>query len=872
MRNGRGFSLPTGPKTSNLALIGEALGQEEFFQGAPFVGPSGALLDKSLQQAGLARDEVYVSNVVRCQPPENKLRGASYEREAISHCTSNYLNPELRQLGNLNGLVAIGAVASRTLLDLNFYPNIEHWHGTVNETPLGRVVPTFHPAYLLRGNQKLTGVLIHDLMVAKKVASGLWQPEPIQTIVDPSTQWFHNWVVDTLANPSAWLSVDIETPYKSGRDEGELDDIYDEIIRINFSTNKDIGITVPWTGLYKQAALQLLRGSNPKILWNERFDIPRLVAQGAAIGGRVYDFMLGWHRLQSSLPMSLGFVAPFYSNYGAWKHLSGPKPGEYAALDAAQTLRCAFGIAKDLKDNGLEKAFYEHTVKLDEKVLHPAEKVGLLVDRKRLEEFKEELVTRKTTLDNSIQERVPSNVLKEKIWKRKPADEEAVEVTRKSLTKLCTSCDAVDVSVKHKCKDKSLSPDVVMGEADVVRWVKAEPFNPNSTLDILNYISYKGQTGGKGKKKKTSTPSTDKEALQKLYKSTKDPFYKELLEYRAIDKVLGTYVEGVLKRLDINDRVHASFLHKPSTGRLSCSNPNLQNIISRDAGDEPLAAGFRKAIIAADGCKLVEADFSGIEAVITGRIIGDPTYIRLARLGVHAYLATHLEGKPADLRDTDANLRAIFSEVKRANRGGVYDRAKRCVHGTNYGLTPYGMVNNYPDDFTLATAKATQEMYFRLCPKLKEFHDSVRLRAAKQKFLGGSEHPYGYIHWFWDVLSTDPRTGNLRLGEDSKKVIAFYPQSTAAGVLYEASLELTNEASEHYIGDYFFGETPLRAPIHDSLLAEVPEDKLDDYIEHIRAVMEKPIEALHLPPEWQMGEYLQIGCDIKVGSNWGEMK
>ena len=86
--------------------------------------------------------------------------------------------------------------------------------------------------------------------------------------------------------------------------------------------------------------------------------------------------------------------------------------------------------------------------------------------------------------------------------------------------------------------------------------------------------------------------------------------------------------------------------------------------------------------------KILEADYAGIEAVILGWCMRDPTYIRIAKLGMHAYLASHVLGRPADLAWPDADLAAYFSEIKNSEDGHthlMYDGSKRVVHGNGYG-------------------------------------------------------------------------------------------------------------------------------------------------------------------------------------------
>lgn len=334
-----------------------------------------------------------------------------------------------------------------------------------------------------------------------------------------------------------------------------------------------------------------------------------------------------------------------------------------------------------------------------------------------------------------------------------------------------------------------------------------------------------------------------------------------------------------------------------------------------------LAAGFRDCIVADPGYRLVELDYSGIEAVDTGWLCGDPNQVRLATLGVHAYLTSHLlhaERKLDVLPSmawSDADLTALFSEVKK-KFPEMYDKAKRTVHGTNYGLTTYGMHNNFPEVFaTVKEAEKTLDMYYALCPKLPEYHSRMRDHAYKHGYIGGSyvddytlltsggHHPWGYIHWFYGVMSFRPlnetayrrlqwiaknrmnramhprvaiihnRPFEKVLGEDSKRVIAFPPQSIAAGTLKEAELMLFHPDSPDYIGELADGRTPLIAPIHDSLLLHVPDRIHEWVIMHCAEVMRRPIPTMPLPAEWNMGTHLRVNVAAKVspvGGSWAE--
>jgi hypothetical protein len=136
-------------------------------------------------------------------------------------------------------------------------------------------------------------------------------------------------------------------------------------------------------------------------------------------------------------------------------------------------------------------------------------------------------------------------------------------------------------------------------------------------------------------------------------------------------------------------------------------------------------------------------------------------------------------------------------------------------------------------------------------------------------------------------------------GTDYKACIAYYPQSTAAGILRETMLKLFTPGNLYYIGDCFYGKTPLRSPIHDSLLLEVPKAKLDFVLENVYNAMTHPVIQQPCPDEWGIGEYLtkkqldelekhdlltqpreimektrylNIGVEAEMGTNWGSMK
>ena len=109
----------------------------------------------------------------------------------------------------------------------------------------------------------------------------------------------------------------------------------------------------------------------------------------------------------------------------------------------------------------------------------------------------------------------------------------------------------------------------------------------------------------------------------------------------------------------------------------------------------------------------------------------------------------------------------------------------------------------------------------------------------------------------------------IKDGEDAKRTIALYPQSTSSGVLKRSARALFGRRDHpSYIGDAYFGRTPLRAPIHDSFLLEVPHRSWDRVIEKVAREMLRPVIEQPLPAAWGMGSHLSIGVEAKAGANW----
>lgn len=283
-----------------------------------------------------------------------------------------------------------------------------------------------------------------------------------------------------------------------------------------------------------------------------------------------------------------------------------------------------------------------------------------------------------------------------------------------------------------------------------------------------------------------------------------------------------------------------------------------------------------------------ERDFSAIEAVLVGYFAGSPRYIRFAKLGVHAFLASHIVARPADLAWSDADLRGYFKQIKR-EEPVVYSKAKRVVHGSNYMMTPQKMNYEYPETFpTIKGATQLQGLYFELFPEIRAWHKDLCIRVDGTKQRNRADrpekvdpwslgvctvrNPFGYLHRFYNILDweriddteTQTREWVWKYGEDAKRLVSFLPQGSAAATIKRTGKQLWYDYPD-------VGRT-MRLWIHDSILGESVEQEVERCLEVSQKVMEAPIPQLPLDPSWGMGEFLSVQTEAKVGKSWATLQ
>lgn len=558
-----------------VALVGEALGEDEARAGAPFVGRAGFKLTRLLEWAGLDRSRFDIWNAAWCQPPSNQLEGQPYEYPAIDHCRQAHWG---RLLDRVRVVVPMGNVP---LHALSGKKRILTHRGYIIPGPgTTHLVPTVHPSFIQRGQSKYSAAFIHDVQKAVQLAETGLPVQEVDYLIDPLPRQALEWarlyraeLQRDLPGRVTRLAYDIETPGK-GDDEGESElsdgsavgDRTYFIWRIGFSYKPGHALTVPWTPEYIPAIRLLLESDGEKVVWNAGFDNPRIRHAGVGINGVIHDGMVAWHILHSDLPKGLGFVATFTCPFQPpWKHLSTQSPGFYNATDADVELKSMIAIEEELRKAGLWEVYERDVVKLDP-ILHFMTEQGMPIDEDVRYDRASRLAERQTKVLSEIESRVPIEARRYSPKQGYTKDPENVEgcvrIVVPVMVKRCEKCGLLNPTKPHRDKktigkpgspgrkkqDRMVNPclgaGVVEGVEDVARWARLDPFKP-SREQLIRYQELNNRIVPTiwDKKLGRRKVSMDEKSIKTLMgKYPLDPIYPLVLEYRAIDKLAGTYV------------------------------------------------------------------------------------------------------------------------------------------------------------------------------------------------------------------------------------------------------------------------------------------------------------------------------------------
>jgi len=620
-----------GPAKSKIMLIGEAPGYQEEQTGRVFSGAAGKELDKMLTRAGLRREDIYVTNAVKCRPPENRTP----ERWEAKICADTYVTREIEEIAPthilLLGNAALTAVARKSGITKHRGVRLE-----VKGQPRSRtIMAAFHPAYALR-NPGVYPVLQEDIRRFARAIQGEFQVVPVKTRMVTSFEGFKQLLakLESLP-PKTVVSYDTEDRYRPWHPDWS-------ITCLGLSWDGKNAYVIPlyhpespfrkvWRDLLRHLKTFLERDDLILVAQSGKDDNVQLAGAGIFLEHE-FDVMLASHLIDENRPKNLGFLSQTYLGADVYKGMVELKPE--VILDQNLKRLCLYNgndvgytwqLREKIKPELIERP---RTLRLLSKLVMPAshmlqrvEMTGAYVDQERLFErmgmLQGEIVQRKANLDEHLSQRM-------------------------------------------------------------LRSLPDGTFNYRSPQQVAKVLFTKESRGGLGLEPtlftKTGNPSTNEEALQDYLTH---PFVTYLFELRTLEgKWMNTYLLPWSTRLDAKGRLHTEY--KPFgtvTGRLS---GDLQQV--------PRDSFVRSVFGAPPGWLSLEADLSQAELRIAGHVADEKRMKRAFALGedIHLVTAEMITGRHASLIGKEERKRA-----KAVNFGflyGMYPAKFMKYAKVNYGI------------------------------------------------------------------------------------------------------------------------------------------------------------------------------------------
>ncbi|MDQ0301941.1 DNA polymerase I [Ancylobacter polymorphus] len=365
-------------------------------------------------------------------------------------------------------------------------------------------------------------------------------------------------------------------------------------------------------------------------------------------------------------------------------------------------------------------------------------------------------------------------------------------------------------------------------EADISE-MAGESFNPGSPKQLGDILFGKMAIPG-GRKTPTGAWSTGADVLEELAEQGHE-LPRRILDWRQLQKLKSTYADALPSYVHPETgRVHSSFaLAATTTGRLSSSEPNLQNIPVRSEEGRKI----RKAFIAAPGHKLISADYSQIELRLLAEIADTPSLRQAFQdgLDIHAMTASEMFGVP---------IEGMPGEVRR--------RAKAINFGIIYGISAFGLANQL--SIPREEAGAYIKRYFERFPGIRAYMDETRAFAREHGYV---ETLFGRRCHYPDISAKNP---SIRAFNERAAINARL-QGSAADIIRRAMVRMDGALEAARLS------ARMLLQVHDELIFEVPDEEVDATIPVVREVMELapfPAVALKVP----------LKVDARAAENWDE--
>jgi DNA polymerase-1 len=553
-----------------------------------------------------------------------------------------------------------------------------------------------------------------------------------------------------------------------------VDPMKNELVGISLSTTAGVAYYVPVRvqgGLALEQALDILQPlfANPqtlKIAHNFKFDYMILKRAGLEIHGEAFDTMIAGYLIDADQKLKMDELARQYLNYEPIpiEDLIGSGRGQKSMDEISPSKTRVYAC----EDADITLRLYE--------VLSEALEKDELMDIAETLEF--------PLMEVLAQMEINGILLDQDILK------EISEGLRKEI-----------IELENAIYEKA-----------------GTEFNINSPKQ-LGEVMFDKMGLPPGKKTKTGQYSTAESVLKKLAKDYEMP--ELILDYRGLSKLKSTYVDALPKLINEDTgRIHTDFNQSvAATGRLSSSNPNLQNIpIRTERGRE-----IRKAFIADDGHQLLSADYSQVELRVIASIAEDENMLEAFR-------------NDEDIHSRTAKEVFELSSIDDVT-GDHRRKAKEVNFGIPYGVSAYGLANRL--NISNEEGKEMIDQYFERFPGILRYINETKQFAKENGYVKTLMGRRRYIPEInannWNTRSFAERTA-----------INMPIQGTAADIIKQAMIDIQDYLDENKL------ETRMLLQVHDELIFEVPEEEADEVPQKLRELMETAYE-LDCPLKVDMG-------------------
>ncbi|MDR0370889.1 MAG: DNA polymerase I [Prevotellaceae bacterium] len=511
-----------------------------------------------------------------------------------------------------------------------------------------------------------------------------------------------------------------------------------------------------------------------KIGQNMKFDLLMLSEYGIELKGKLFDTMIAHYLIQPELRHGMDYLAEIYLKYRTihYEDLVGPKGKKQADIRTVD-----LNVLCDYASEDADITFQLKTI-LEEKL-------------------------KKNDLENLFYE---------------------IEMP---LMQVLAKMEQTGVRIDGEALKQSsiILTDEMLQVENEIRQMAGVSFNISSAKQVGEVLFDQMKIDEKAKKTKTGQYSTSEDVLEKL--KSKHPIVGKILEYRGLKKLLSTYIDALPELINPGTgKVHTSYNQTvTSTGRLSSSNPNLQNIPIRDAQGKEI----RKAFIPDDGSVFLSADYSQIELRIMAHLSEDENMLDAFNAGLDIHTATAAKIYKVDLDKVTPDMRR---------------KAKTANFGIIYGISVFGLADRL--NIPRGEAKDLIDGYFATYSSVKAYMDASIQKAKENGYV---ETLLGRKRYLSDINSQN----SIVRGYAERNAINAPIQGTAADIIKIAMVRIYKRFIDENI------QAKMIMQVHDELNFTVPENELDKVKKLVSEEMEK---ALALK--------VVLIADTGVGKNWLE--